>query len=520
MLTEVSYNNSSAAVTSLKPVFSFSLEVFPKTRKNKASLYKLAKIKAQICTDVFKTESIQLCSGVNGGGATAERPHPRRKRVPRRSSSPARAAARGPPPSLQNLQEEQNRTSTFDRRSTAWPPSWKTPVNFTGGVDNSPHCLLCFKNAYLVISAWRDEDSSLPPASSWRPSHLHSHRLPPAGCFVSEPLLPVSNQTWAPLMQTGGCCVNTNPHQTWKDTPPFGDAGPNEASDRRSDSFPAVTDQARFQTDREGNQNLLEMLLIFQEEPEPSHLSSSAGVRLRQSPVSLPSPPSPSSPCRFLMWTFLLPDCEKVFPQIPHRWGFSPGGGTQRAKQTWGSVAVQVWARCHLPECTSMCFLRLEYSAKDRPHPSVSHRNGFSPAETPEKQSLLSIKLVFIYRQTTIRLRKLTNFVGCFQWSKNNTINIVFIQNMLQRFKRIFKFFWSTYSQSPKIFNVQKCATFISFYSHKKATGNFLDFCEFLRVFLYINQKNVESPINNKRDGRQMTRKTILFTGRKRKHWR
>ena len=31
------------------------------------------------------------------------------------------------------------------------------------------------------------------------------------------------------------------------------------------------------------------------------------------------------------------------------------------------------------PECTSMCFRRLEYSAKDRPQPSASHRKGFSP---------------------------------------------------------------------------------------------------------------------------------------------
>lgn len=36
----------------------------------------------------------------------------------------------------------------------------------------------------------------------------------------------------------------------------------------------------------------------------------------------------------------------------------------------------------HSPECTSMCFRRLEYSAKDRPQPSASHRNGFSPGRT------------------------------------------------------------------------------------------------------------------------------------------
>jgi len=38
----------------------------------------------------------------------------------------------------------------------------------------------------------------------------------------------------------------------------------------------------------------------------------------KERPVSLLSLPSPSSsPCLFLMWTFLLPDWENVFPQIP-----------------------------------------------------------------------------------------------------------------------------------------------------------------------------------------------------------
>lgn len=51
--------------------------------------------------------------------------------------------------------------------------------------------------------------------------------------------------------------------------------------------------------------------------------------RKRSRPVSLLSPPSPSSPCLFLMWTLRLPDWEKVFPQIPQWWGFSPAGERQ-----------------------------------------------------------------------------------------------------------------------------------------------------------------------------------------------
>lgn len=89
-------------------------------------MYKLAKIKAPKYVQMFvkRSESIQRGGGVNhdAGGATAEQPRPRRKRGPRRSSPPVRAAERGPPRSLQNLQEEeQNQTSvesTFAADST------------------------------------------------------------------------------------------------------------------------------------------------------------------------------------------------------------------------------------------------------------------------------------------------------------------------------------------------------------------------------------------------------------------
>lgn len=47
-------------------------------------------------------------------------------------------------------------------------------------------------------------------------------------------------------------------------------------------------------------------------------------IMFRDKPVSLLSLLSPSSPCRFLMWTFRLPDWENVLPQIPQWWGFSP----------------------------------------------------------------------------------------------------------------------------------------------------------------------------------------------------
>lgn len=54
-------------------------------------------------------------------------------------------------------------------------------------------CHTC-SNAYLVISAWRGEDSWVPRLLSWWPYCLHSHRLPPAGCSVSEPLLSVAHR--------------------------------------------------------------------------------------------------------------------------------------------------------------------------------------------------------------------------------------------------------------------------------------------------------------------------------------
>lgn len=125
-------------------------------------------------------------------------------------------------------------------------------------------------------------------------------------------------------------------------------------------------------------------------------------IEKRERPVSLLSLLSPSSPCLFLMWTFLLPDWEKVFPQIPQWWGFSPGGEhrhkthshytgripskkNRKAREDilypiTNKTNAQVCS-CELnsPECTSMCFRRLEYSAKDRPQPSASHRKGFSP---------------------------------------------------------------------------------------------------------------------------------------------
>lgn len=77
----------------------------------------------------------------------------------------------------------------------------------------------------------------------------------------------------------------------------------------------------------------------------PIALSGRMCVKCR--PVSLPSAARPSSPCLFLMWTFLLPDWEKVFPQIPHTWGFSPGrqGG------------VSKW--CHLSLCRTRNIWRI-----------------------------------------------------------------------------------------------------------------------------------------------------------------
>lgn len=65
-------------------------------------------------------------------------------------------------------------------------------------------------------------------------------------------------------------------------------------------------------------------------------------------PVSLLSDTSESSPCRFLMWTFLLPLWENIFPHMEHWWGFSPDNAKVMRVINWiGMLAdYAMWVSC------------------------------------------------------------------------------------------------------------------------------------------------------------------------------